>query len=653
MDALAYLINDNDHEQAWPVARDRVIIGRSPVCDVAISDFGLSRQHAVLERRGDQWFVADLGSKNGTQVNGGPIADWTAVSSGDVVTVGKYPLRFSLDRPARSSAPAPPTPSASPTRHGSKSGPPVLLFPGRKRTFSVSDPRPLGYGRSSVLFRGADGEGRPVCVKFFHGVMREHWGYVRAFEDELNAQSSLDHPNVLPVLDYGLATPHQESPFLILPLCEGGNLRQFMEQRRFHPLPIALPILRQVAAALDFAHASGFLHGDIKPENVLFATDRSHVYVSDFGLSRYFNLSDPRTSTAVAAGGGGSTAYLSPEQITYDQQSPRSDIYALAIVAYELVTGHLPFATDQPVFRQMLAKVEGQIVDPHLHNPTIPDSARLALLASLDKDPSRRPRLASEFCRLLEGASAAPAMPAPAAAAERRTVFVSYSHDDGPWLERIRPHLRPLERSGTLEFWDDTRIRPGSDWRAEIRDALSRARIAILLVSPVYLASEFVLSEELPAILDAAQRSGTRIVPVLVEPFPIREHAGPRSIGGPEPSHPNPCGDVLGRAGPAVRATGRRDRAGAPIAAPLRRGALSSPDGPLVDTDVVENRESDAFGIVVGRIGALVEEDGDARDRGHPEDERGGDPSAPAKRTRSHSAVCGAGSWVPPEHPKK
>src|SRR4051794_40318376 len=90
-------------------------------------------------------------------------------------------------------------------------------------------------------------------------------------------------------------------------------------------------------------------------------------------------------------------------------------------------------------------------------------------------------------------------------------VFVSYSHKDQKWLDRVRVHLRPSVREGLLDLWDDSRINAGADWRAEITNALSRARVAILLVSADFLASDFIIHEELPPLLDGAATNGVVI----------------------------------------------------------------------------------------------------------------------------------------------
>jgi pSer/pThr/pTyr-binding forkhead associated (FHA) protein len=140
------------------------------------------------------------------------------------------------------------------------------------------------------------------------------------------------------------------------------------------------------------------------------------------------------------------------------------------------------------------------------------------------------------------------------AAATRSEIFISYSHRDVAWLQRLKVHLEPLVQRGVLRVWDDTNIQPGDDWLAALRDAMSRARVAVLLVSPDYLASPFVAREELPPILRAAE-DGLRITWV-----PVRASIVDRTVVGALQALRPPEKPLASLRGPAI------DRALAEIA---------------------------------------------------------------------------------------
>src|SRR6478752_1167661 len=98
----------------------------------------------------------------------------------------------------------------------------------------------------------------------------------------------------------------------------------------------------------------------------------------------------------------------------------------------------------------------------------------------------------------------------------RRTVFISYNHNDRSWLKRLRIHLRPIERELDVTVWADTRLEGGDHWRDEIEAALHSAAVAILLISADFLASDFIAENELPTLLERARHNGTDIIPVIV-----------------------------------------------------------------------------------------------------------------------------------------
>jgi len=107
---------------------------------------------------------------------------------------------------------------------------------------------------------------------------------------------------------------------------------------------------------------------------------------------------------------------------------------------------------------------------------------------------------------------------APSRGAEQRLVFISYSHSDKAYLDELLVHLKPLEKKGLIDAWSDERIKAGSLWKTEIEAALSKAKVAILLISPSFLASDFIVENELPPILAKAKENGVRVLPVILRP---------------------------------------------------------------------------------------------------------------------------------------
>jgi serine/threonine-protein kinase len=305
-----------------------------------------------------------------------------------------------------------------------------IVFRGGHSTYTAIDALPFARGGESVCYRARSESDEVVCAKLFlsepfasgHNASEE-------FRAELLARESLRHPNILPVLDSGVASLGDSARhFVVLPLCK-SDLRALLRQQHFMPPIEALQILRQVAAAVDYAHGRGILHGDVKPENVLFAARDSSVFLADFGTARFFGFREAITAVNTARG---STAYLSPEQLTDHAQTSRSDIYSLAVVAYELFAGDLPFNPRDPPYRQMQSKVMGELRSPITLNPLITERVAASILTGLEKDPAARPATATEYCEDIARAVEGRSVSTPAKREGR-------AHSSGAESDRVEP----------------------------------------------------------------------------------------------------------------------------------------------------------------------------------------------------------------------
>jgi serine/threonine protein kinase len=286
---------------------------------------------------------------------------------------------------------------------------------GQDGIYEITSAEPLILGRLAVFYPArAVRSGDTVLVKSFRDKPDDHFA-IGAFYEELRAIRQLRHPNILPVLDYSAGSGPEAPPFLVLPWCKGGNLRGVQAHADFLPLSTAVQILQQVANAIDYAHQQGVIHGDLKPENVLLSEDRREVYLADFGMAKFFDVDDSvRRSQESVSTKGGTSAYLSPEQLSQNTQTVKSDLYSFALIAYEVLTGRLPFDVSAPLYVQLRARVVGELIDPADANPSLARHVRAALRHGLNADPRQRPSLAGDLCRMLEGT-----MPVPKVRSER------------------------------------------------------------------------------------------------------------------------------------------------------------------------------------------------------------------------------------------
>jgi serine/threonine-protein kinase len=197
----------------------------------------------------------------------------------------------------------------------------------------------IATGGMSAVYRGLDLRlDRPVALKIMEPRYAGDRQFLTRFQREARAVAGLKDPGLVAVYDQGIDGQH---PFLVMELIEGGTLRELLRERGPMPPHAVAAVLRPVLGGLAVAHRAGLVHRDIKPENVL-VSDDGDVKIADFGLVRA--VAEAKiTSTSVILG---TAAYLSPEQVSTGDAGPRSDVYSVGILAYELLTGVTPFTGD-------------------------------------------------------------------------------------------------------------------------------------------------------------------------------------------------------------------------------------------------------------------------------------------------------------------
>lgn len=230
--------------------------------------------------------------------------------------------------------------------------------------------RPLGQGGMAKVYLAQDRQRDDalVAVKILHDELTNDPEFVKRFATEARAASSLNHPNIVKVLDYG----HSDGlRYIIQEYVEGQTLNEMISQQGALPWQTAVPLAIQIGLALEHAHKNGIVHRDIKPHNIMI-TPRMIAKVTDFGIARAANSS---TITLTAGVTFGSVHYFSPEQARGSLVGEKSDIYSLGILLYEMVTGQVPFDGETSV----------AIAIKHLQEmPQLPSALRADLPPNLD-----------------------------------------------------------------------------------------------------------------------------------------------------------------------------------------------------------------------------------------------------------------------------
>jgi pSer/pThr/pTyr-binding forkhead associated (FHA) protein/tRNA A-37 threonylcarbamoyl transferase component Bud32 len=393
---------------------DELVIGRAVSGDGMLSDdHELSRRHARVARdAGGQLTIEDLGSANGTFVNGVRVRDPHPLMLGDSVRIGSTTLQLTQvgqapaaqglepATPPPAHATAPPRPVTPPVSPASSSPAPAAR-PAERSDLPSALPagsiiagcrieEVISHGDMAIVYRAQElALQRAVALKLIHPERSGEERFRERFRRESKVAAAIDHPNVIPIFDAG---EEDGVMFLTMRLVQGTDMRALIAAEGRIEARRAARIIRQVGAALDAVHGHGMLHRDVKPSNVLIAR-QDHVYLSDFGLAKRAEAVGglTRQGSIIAR-----AEYVAPEQILGEEADARSDIYALGCLLFETLTGEAPFAgwREGP---QALAHLNAPLPSPVELCPEVPAEFDAVVRRAMAKDPSERYASAGEL----------------------------------------------------------------------------------------------------------------------------------------------------------------------------------------------------------------------------------------------------------------
>src|ERR1700737_226034 len=290
---------------------------------------------------------------------------------------------------------------------------------GRYRLLSL-----IGEGGMGKVYKAHDTMmGRDVAIKVLPTELGAEPGYRERFQREAYTAARLTHPNIIPIHEAGEI---EGRLYLVMPVIDGIDVASLLERDGPMTPRLAVRVIEQLAAALDAAHAAGLVHRDVKPSNALL-TGRDLIYLIDFGIAHDASATKlTRTGMMV-----GTFAYMAPERFSTGTAGARADVYSLACVLHECLTGAQPFPGDS-VERQIAAHLTLDPPKPSRVSPAIPVGFDDVIAAGMAKDPEQRYQTAHELAAAAEHAPPPPPPPAARSAP--------------PLLDSTRPAPAPARR---------------------------------------------------------------------------------------------------------------------------------------------------------------------------------------------------------------
>jgi eukaryotic-like serine/threonine-protein kinase len=270
----------------------------------------------------------------------------------------------------------------------------TTTYAGEKLDHYVIENLVARSGMASIFRATDERTGRTVAIKIPHPEMEADPVFYDRFRREQEIGEKLDHPGVMKVF------PNEDHSqfYMAMEWVDGRLLRQIMNQQKKFPPERAVKIALEIASALEYIHSHGVVHRDLKPENIMVDKD-DHIKLIDFGIAA--NVGSRRLTFANFSQTMGTPDYISPEQVKGKRGDGRSDIYALGVMLYEMLTGKVPF-TGANAFIIMNDRLLNNPVPPRELDPTISPQLQEIIYRAMEREPAKRYPSAREFARDLE-----------------------------------------------------------------------------------------------------------------------------------------------------------------------------------------------------------------------------------------------------------